>query len=73
MLCLRLEVPIAIDCEMVGVGLNEDALARVSIVDKKGEVLYDKYVKPEEPVTDYRTKVSGIRPENLANGWYNGH
>lgn len=54
---------IAIDCEMVGVGPNPDresALARISIVDYNGHQLYDSYVLPKEPVTDYRTHVSGI-------------
>lgn len=58
---------IAIDCEMVGVGPNgtESILARVSIVNWHGAVLLDTFVKPRERVTDYRTWVSGVRPENL--------
>lgn len=60
---------IAMDCEMVGIGDGtESMLARVSIVNKHGECLYDKYVKPREKVVDYRTAVSGIRPEQLRNG-----
>lgn len=61
---------IAMDCEMVGVGVDgtESIVARVSIVNTRGECLYDKYVKPKEPVMDYRTSVSGIRPEHLKNG-----
>lgn len=53
------------DCEMVGVGLNgEDSiLARASLVNHFGHCVYDKYVKPTEKVTDYRTAVSGIRPK----------
>lgn len=27
--------------------------------------IYDKFVQPQEPVVDYRTKWSGIRPEDL--------
>lgn len=59
---------IAMDCEMVGVGPNparESALARISIVDYKGDQLYDSFVLPKEAVTDYRTYVSGITPELL--------
>ena len=57
------------DCEMVGVGDGQDSiLARVSIVNHDGHALYDKYVKPREKVTDYRTFVSGVRPEDLVNG-----
>lgn len=60
----------AIDCEMVGIGPDgEDSmLARVSIVNHFGKCIYDKFVKPTEKVTDYRTDVSGIRPENIKNG-----
>lgn len=59
---------IGIDCEMVGVGPTPDrdsALARVSIVNYHGHQLYDSFVLPKEPVTDYRTFVSGITPHNL--------
>lgn len=61
---------VAIDCEMVGVGPDgEDSiLARVSIVNQFGKCIYDKYVKPTEEVTDYRTAVSGIRPEDIKDG-----
>jgi RNA exonuclease 4 len=59
---------IAIDCEMVGVGPNPDeesALARVSIVNYDCEQLYDSFVLPKEPVTDYRSFVSGITSDLL--------
>ncbi|XP_015682321.1 RNA exonuclease 4 [Protobothrops mucrosquamatus] len=61
---------VAIDCEMVGVGpTGEDSiLARVSVVNLFGKCIYDKYVKATEKVTDYRTAVSGIRPEHLKTG-----
>ncbi|XP_068439488.1 RNA exonuclease 4 [Clinocottus analis] len=61
---------VAIDCEMVGVGPDgeESILARVSLVNHFGKCIYDKYVKPTEKVTDYRTAVSGIRPEDIKNG-----
>lgn len=60
---------VAIDCEMVGTGYlgRNSILARVSIVNLYGHCIYDKFVKPTEEVTDYRTEVSGIRPENLTN------
>ncbi|KAK8389388.1 hypothetical protein O3P69_008853 [Scylla paramamosain] len=62
---------VAMDCEMVGVGMNgkDSILARVSIVNQHGKVLYDKFVKPTEEVVDYRTAVSGIRPQDLVNGY----
>ncbi len=66
----RLTRAVAMDCEMVGVGSDgEDSiLARVSIVNHFGKCIYDKYVKPTERVTDYRTAVSGIRPADIENG-----
>ncbi|XP_060466319.2 RNA exonuclease 4 isoform X2 [Panthera onca] len=61
---------LAMDCEMVGVGPKgeESIAARVSIVNQYGKCVYDKCIKPSQPVTDYRTAVSGIRPENLKQG-----
>ncbi|KAM4664044.1 RNA exonuclease 4 [Discoglossus pictus] len=61
---------VAMDCEMVGVGHDgeESILARVSIVNQFGKCVYDKYVKPTEKVTDYRTAVSGIRPQDIKKG-----
>ncbi|KAL9089945.1 MAG: hypothetical protein Q9165_005474 [Trypethelium subeluteriae] len=61
---------VALDCEMVGVGSTPDAdsvLARVSVVNYHGTILYDTYVLPPDgvKVTDYRTAISGIRPEHL--------
>lgn len=55
----------AIDCEMVGVGRNISALGRVSIVDRCGDVLYDVMVQPDQEITDYRTRWSGIRPSDM--------
>ncbi|CAJ1055987.1 apoptosis-enhancing nuclease [Xyrichtys novacula] len=58
---------VALDCEMVGTGPGGccSELARCSILDYHGNVLYDKYVRPRQPVTDYRTRWSGIRRHHL--------
>ncbi|XP_054632733.1 apoptosis-enhancing nuclease-like [Dunckerocampus dactyliophorus] len=58
---------VALDCEMVGTGPGGrcSELARCSILDYHGDVLYDKYVQPCHPVTDYRTRWSGIRRHHL--------
>jgi len=58
---------VAMDCEMVGIGPNgsDSALARVSIVDWYGEVIFDSFVRVKENVTDYRTCVSGITPDKI--------
>lgn len=60
---------VGIDCEMVGIGEKglDNMLARVSLVNNFGDCIYDKYVKPREKVTDYRTAVSGIRQEDIQN------
>lgn len=58
---------VAVDCEMVGVGRKRrrNMLARVAIVNMEGAVLLDEYVSPTEPITDYRTHLSGIRAGDL--------
>jgi RNA exonuclease 4 len=63
----RLTKTIALDCEMVGVGPDgaESMLAQVVIVNSSGDVVYNRYVRPREPVTDYRTRWSGIREPDL--------
>ncbi|POS78489.1 RNA exonuclease 4 [Diaporthe helianthi] len=60
---------IAVDCEMVGVGEGGygHALARVSIVDFHGRQVYDSYVRPQERVVDWRTRISGIAPKHMAS------
>ncbi|XP_066505696.1 apoptosis-enhancing nuclease [Hoplias malabaricus] len=58
---------VAMDCEMVGTGPNGHCseLARCSILNYSGTVIYDKYILPRQPVTDYRTRWSGITKEHL--------
>ncbi|XP_065703626.1 apoptosis-enhancing nuclease [Patagioenas fasciata] len=60
---------VAIDCEMVGTGpqgrLSE--LARCSVVNYEGDVVYDKYVQPELPIVDYRTRWSGVTKQHMKN------
>lgn len=60
---------LAIDCEMVGTGPKgkNSELARCSIVTYEGDCIYDKFIKPLNPVTDLRTRWSGIRWQNLRN------
>lgn len=60
---------LAIDCEMVGAGPKGSVsqLARCSVVSYEGDVVYDKFINPSMPVTDYRTRWSGIRPRDLVN------
>lgn len=54
------------DCEMVGVGpFQQSALARCSLVDVNGDVLYDKFIRPEGEISNFRTHVSGITPQHM--------
>ncbi|XP_071445107.1 RNA exonuclease 4 isoform X2 [Hetaerina americana] len=65
----RLTQAVALDCEMVGIhDGKENMLARVSIVNSHGQTVYDTFVKPTEPVVDYRTAVSGVRSQDLDKG-----
>ena len=64
---------LALDCEMVGSvdptnpRREISILARVSLTNYHGHVVYDSYVSPEPGVVirDYRTWVSGIQPRHL--------
>jgi RNA exonuclease 4 len=57
---------VGLDCEMVeGVSI-EHMLARVSLVDYDGRIVYDAYVKPVEQVIDYRTSITGLTQETLS-------
>lgn len=64
---MSLTKALALDCEMVGVGYGgkRNALARVSLVNQWGNLVYDKYVRPQEYVQDFRTAVSGVRSRDL--------
>ncbi|XP_001521618.2 interferon-stimulated gene 20 kDa protein [Ornithorhynchus anatinus] len=60
---------VSLDCEMVGLGPggHESGLARCSLVGYHGNVLYDRFVRPEGTITDYRTRVSGVCKEDMKN------
>ena len=61
---------IALDAEMVGVGPHgqHSRLARITLANYDGECIYDTLVQVVETVTDYRTFVSGITPQDLEEG-----
>jgi hypothetical protein len=62
---------VAIDCEMVGVGLEDiSVLAHVAIVDFNGNEIYNKYVIPPDginSITHNRFEWSGITKNILRN------
>ncbi|KAG8852105.1 hypothetical protein FRB96_008906 [Tulasnella sp. 330] len=43
-----------------GVGGTMAMLGRVSLIDKRGQVLYDAFVKPTSTVSSYRTATTGL-------------
>ena len=55
------------DCEFVKSYKGKDILARVSLINFKGEVLYDTVVLPEEPVADYITHITGLTKESFTD------
>ncbi|GBM89979.1 Putative exonuclease GOR [Araneus ventricosus] len=54
----------SIDCEMAFTTKGMEAV-KTSLVSINGEVLYDSYVQPNNPILDYNTAFSGVREEHL--------
>ncbi|KAH0590849.1 hypothetical protein H2248_000968 [Termitomyces sp. 'cryptogamus'] len=61
---------VALACANIGVGPGGTThmLARAVIVDYRGRIIFDKYVLPTVPVTDYRTAMTGITAEDFTPG-----
>ncbi|KAF7129026.1 hypothetical protein RHSIM_Rhsim10G0022100 [Rhododendron simsii] len=58
---------VALACKMVGGGSDGslDLCARVCLTDECENIIFQAYVKPLLPVTNYRYETTGIRPEFL--------
>lgn len=58
---------VALDCEMVGGGSDGslNLCARVCLIDEAENVIFHAYVRPQIPVTDYRSVITGLTEEHL--------
>ncbi|EIN14135.1 hypothetical protein PUNSTDRAFT_59423 [Punctularia strigosozonata HHB-11173 SS5] len=61
---------IALSTSSVGVGPGgtTSMVARVAVVGYRGEIMWEAYITPTMPVSDYRTATTGITADNLAPG-----
>lgn len=54
-----------LDCEMCKTTTGNLELTRISMVNEKLEIVYEKLVKPDNEITDYLTRFSGITKKML--------
>ncbi|GAA5898716.1 hypothetical protein JCM8208_004739 [Rhodotorula glutinis] len=55
---------LGLDCEMC-LTADGSELTRLSVVDLAGKRIYDKLVKPDQPIVDYLTRYSGLDEKAL--------
>lgn len=55
---------LALDCERI-LTKKGDRLARISIINFYGNIVFDTLVKPWAKVKDYREWITGIKPDDL--------
>ena len=54
----------AVDCEMIYTAVGIE-LARITIVDRRLNVVYETLVKPKNKIVDCNTRFSGLKPEHF--------
>eukprot|EP00917_Polyrhabdina_sp_WS-2016_P009566 GHVP01021146.1.p1 GENE.GHVP01021146.1~~GHVP01021146.1.p1 ORF type:complete len:570 (+),score=99.15 GHVP01021146.1:179-1711(+) len=55
----------ALDCEMVSGVDNEELVAKISIVDWTGSAVMNEIIRPDQPIKDYRTSITGVTAQML--------
>ena len=63
-MCFRETEILSLDCERI-LTKKGDRLARISIVNFYGNIVFDTLVKPWSKVIDYREAITGIKKVDL--------
>jgi RNA exonuclease 4 len=58
---------LAIDCEMVLMDSGDSEIARVSILNYNGHVIFDDYFRPDGRIKDFLTQFSGVDKWKIRN------
>lgn len=57
----------SVDCEMCLTNVGKMELTRICVVNSDLEVVYDSFVRPHNPISNYLTRYSGITAEMLTD------
>lgn len=59
----------ALDCEMLYAAWGP-AVARITLVDFRGDVVFDENIRPDDPVVDCNTRFTGLQYSDIENAKY---